>query len=1186
MLKKIFLFLLMMTLLMPSTSSVLVSAESEKATSDLDYEKFLNDSRVRTLIDMDFDKKDDYFENVTKSKDRQAYIDEKHGISYSYPGNGASIGYKKLSAPESKGIIFINFDFMRDEPGLFYVRLLNSKWKANTAADDPNMTETFAASSTGAGFYTNSTGWSVNAKKKVELHKWMNVTMWLDLDVGQIYYAFDNEYIGETSSKSSELSDFCGILFSQSSATSKVYIDNIKVAAIDRTYFDELSENGVTVPEKLMEKVTISAQIGNLGNAVYEKDKEIPAKISVFNKLSISQNLVIKTKAKTREGVDIVTNEFEKEVNPESTTEVNFNLPGMNKYGYSDLYIEIYSKEDNRLIAKDVYEYALVNIVPEGLRNQKVGVIDHARPANARMGDPVINATFASKAGFATTRSEHDWSEYEGEKGVYRLSDMYKRLFEYKRSQNMGHLDILVYGNSLYGKDSPPSTPQSIEGYKNYAVAITGDLLKEVGGNELELELWNEYNNYGSWFNHDNQPASMYYELIKETYPAVKEKYPSVRMWGMSTIGVDSNWIKQVLDLGGGEYMDGISIHPYTFTLMPDIGDAINKTLKLKEIIKEYGYDDKTMPLRATEWGWPSAGVNGYLNEAEQASAFIRMMVLNDRYDLFEQVDWYTINDGGDQPEQEQSFGLIRFMNGKIPYGVKPSYLTACNYNKLMTNSVYEKNVQIGDDVQSYKYKLRDGRDCVVAWVKDPNGAETVSVDLGTESAILMDAYGNEQEIHSQNGVFTVAYTQMPQYLIGNFNKLERAEKIFGLNTQTLNIPIGESAEVQLYQFKGDKVRIEAEENSDVKVAEMSGFDGDVALIGFENICEGSGKDSVTIKAYNGDKLVFVKNMPIKYIEPIEINVSVKPESYKNPEYWKIEFNLQNKCLKTDVKGKLKINTPEQIKQLVKDIDFEIKAGQTNKLTINVPDSILKTKVLSLNGEIILDSGEILPVQQDINLESCIYAEKQPVIDGKLDKGEWNEAAAIDLSRGTYVYLDGNQYGGAEDLTGRIYTAWDKDYFYLAADITDDVYAQDNMYGGVFWRSDGIQIAFAKYRGISAVSQFDIAKINGEDRITIERTPDASLMGELSKDKYVLKISNEGKSTIYEAKIPWSVIFPDGYTAEKNGELAITLLVNDNDGSVREGFLEFGSGMGWGGANTSQYNSFYMLGKSLIENLK
>lgn len=1186
MVKKTISFLLAMLVLVLSLPSVFAVNETDDTKVTLNYEELLSDSRVRKLIDFDFDDKPGYFENVTESKERQARIDAEHGVSYSFPESGTNNGYKKIDIPEKKGVVFINFDYrIKESIQLAYVRLLDSTWKANTAEYDPHMTETFAVKGEDAGFYANSSGWTVSSKAKIKPNEWFNVSMWLDLDVGQLYYVFNNEYIDVTSSKPADLPDFSGILFTKQGTTG-AYLDNLRVAAIDRTYFDDLSKAGVTIPEKLMEKVTVRADIGEIGNAVYEKNVEVPVKVSVYNKLSIPQNLVVKADVKTRNGVDITKKDFEITVEAESENVLEFSLPEMDRYGYNDLYLEFYSKEDNKLVAKDVFEYALVNTPPQGLRNKKIGVIDHARPANARFGSPVTNATFASKAGFVTTRSEHDWAQYEQVKGQYQISDLYKELFAYKKTQGMGHLDILNYGNKLYGPDSPPSTPQSIEAYKNYAVAITGDLVEMSEDRELELELWNEYNNLGTWFNFDDQPASMYYELIKATYPAVKEKYPDIRMWGMSTIGVDNKWIEDVLKMGGGEYMDGISIHPYTFKLMPDLGDAIHKTLKLKEIIKQYGYNDETMPLRATEWGWPSCGVNGYLNEAEQASAFIRMMVLNDHYDLFEQIDWYSINDGGDQPEQEQSFGLIRYMNGKIPYGVKPSYLTACNYNNLMTDAVYEKNVKIGDDVESYKYTLRDGRDCVVAWVKDPNGSEIVSVDLGTESAVLMDCYGNEETIYSDNGVFSVGYSQMPQYLIGDFTKLEKADKTFELEQKTANIPAGDKMSFLFYQYSGDKVRIEVEGNSNITSSDITAFEGDVCQITLKCNNKGSDKEVVTVRGYLGDKLLLKQELPVEYTEPVSVDVSVKPESYMTPNYWQIQFDIKNRFTEKAVSGSLEIKEPFELKECVENVKFEIKAGQSQKLKINVPDAILKTKVLSFKGNIVLDTGEVLPVSQDINLEACIYVENPPTIDGKIERSEWSEAAAIDLGRGTYVYLDGNAYAGSTDLTGKLYTSWDEEYFYLAADIKDDVYAQDKLYGGVFWRSDGIQIAFAKYRGIASVSQFDLAKLDGEDRITIERTPDASLMGELSKDKYVLKISNEGNSTIYEGRIPWSVIFPDGYTAAKNGELAITLLVNDNDGSVREGYLEFGSGMGSGAAMTSQYISFYMLGKALIEDLK
>jgi hypothetical protein len=109
---------------------------------------------------------------------------------------------------------------------------------------------------------------------KMNIGEWFNVGMWLDLDLGQIYYIFNNEFVAETSANTKDLTDFAGILFSKQGDTG-AYIDNIKVVKIDRTYFDELSQKGVAIPEKLMEKATVRADIGEIGNAVYEKNKEI-----------------------------------------------------------------------------------------------------------------------------------------------------------------------------------------------------------------------------------------------------------------------------------------------------------------------------------------------------------------------------------------------------------------------------------------------------------------------------------------------------------------------------------------------------------------------------------------------------------------------------------------------------------------------------------------------------------------------------------------------------------------------------------------------------------------------------------------------------------------------------------------------------------------------------------------------
>ena len=55
--------------------------------------------------------------------------------------------------------------------------------------------------------------------------------------------------------------------------------------------------------------------------------------------------------------------------------------------------------------------------------------------------------------------------------------------------------------------------------------------------------------------------------------------------------------------------------------------------------------------------------------------------------------------------------------------------------------------------------------------------------------------------------------------------------------------------------------------------------------------------------------------------------------------------------------------------------------------------------------------------------------------------------------------------------------------------------------------------------------------------------------------------STDGSVTTYEFKIPWSELFANGYVPKDY--LNLSVLVNDNDGSGRRGWLEYGGGIGY-----------------------
>ena len=64
------------------------------------------------------------------------------------------------------------------------------------------------------------------------------------------------------------------------------------------------------------------------------------------------------------------------------------------------------------------------------------------------------------------------------------------------------------------------------------------------------------------------------------------------------------------------------------------------------------------------------------------------------------------------------------------------------------------------------------------------------------------------------------------------------------------------------------------------------------------------------------------------------------------------------------------------------------------------------------------------------------YKAKDVVLDGKLD--EWNMDDPIVLAEPTQLVRDGHFWNGPDDLSAKVYIAWDETYFYIGADVTED----------------------------------------------------------------------------------------------------------------------------------------------------
>ena len=143
------------------------------------------------------------------------------------------------------------------------------------------------------------------------------------------------------------------------------------------------------------------------------------------------------------------------------------------------------------------------------------------------------------------------------------------------------------------------------------------------------------------------------------------------------------------------------------------------------------------------------------------------------------------------------------------------------------------------------------------------------------------------------------------------------------------------------------------------------------------------------------------------------------------------------------------------------------------------------------------------------------------------------------------------EWSDKSDCSGEFSFAYDDEYFYIYANITDDKY---NIEGVSYtYEADSIQFNFSK-KGTDYNYGFLI--MNSPDGGVSEVCKGAAAG---SADKIKLKTAQDGNNVLYEAAVPWDILF------EKPMEdLTFDILINDNDGSGRAAFIQWKYGIGEG----------------------
>lgn len=918
---------------------------------------------------------------------------------------------------------------------------------------------------------------------------------------------------------------------------STVYIHSVRIKQLD-----EISSAAV--------ELDMSDRVGN----IYFSDEDCEFKINISNKATQSYSADINLKVYDYNGNEIYTQTEKTDLNSMRSTTENIKLD-FDRFGVFTLYAEVVNK------GKGYCSYTTIpfsRVRKSEFKNERFGACNHFGWGQKwRDVDKIFG--LMQKAGIGWSREDVLWRSYEVEKGQYKLDWAHKRFLEKLDDYDIDQLLILNEGNKLYTKTDShvPHTEEEVAAFKKYVTNVVKDL-KKYGVDTFEY--WNEYD-HGSKIKYGTE-YDYYVKLAQATWEAIQEGNPEATAIGFTSASTGVALIKPTFDQGGYKYMNDVSYHMYPEG-SPDKSKVDEDTRSVRELINQYpGGED--MKIWLTEMGWSTAKY-----DMEAAASYLGKefaMQLEDG--LTEVMFWYDFMDDGHDPTAiEHVFGMVNQQNAQkeVSMGAKPAYVAAAAMNGLMGTPDYVEKTMLNDNsVYAYHYKRRqDNKDTAVVWGIEENNS--VLLDLGANDVTFYDFYGNPLQVISNNGTYSLTVDDEPVYAVGDFGGFKQGEN--GIFISETNISAAENDKINVYLYKTADEKLDIDistENTElISLGNTPEFDGKTARA--ELIVNGKIGDmcEIPVSITDRDKhVVFSAKIKITVVEALKVEGRTRLYRDTDAKRWQMEFNIKSNYHTEFAKASLWINSPEEFSGSKYDLG-ELYPNRVNTVRVHLPKIPAFTSY-KLKAKIVLTNGYSADFEMPIDFAAAYRAGKSPEIDGVLSKDEWNQNGRITSSRADQVELlkASDKWNGTKDLSSNTYLMWDDEYLYIAVEVTDDVFSC-NYTGSNIWQGDSVQFGLSYTLGSgnsgNAFTEVGMALTSKGSEVVKYSSESGTTMD--IKDSKVAVIRKDNK-TVYELKIPWTEAVPKNAVISENTEIGFSMLVNDNDGKGRRGWIEFGSGIG------------------------
>lgn len=1166
--KKIFSLMLAAILLCSNMTAINTLAENQKKeevlfSSDFDGNEIIEEARLQVTGAVSYDK-----------------VDDEHGKSLKLqslaPGRAGFIADETLP----KGRYKLSFDW--------YVETYDNECNLRIVSSDNPSDVT---NQTGTPVFVrwkpnhdmslcyNNENWTqyIPSIEKYEIKKWYKVEVFVDTKDREISLIIDGKKYGEFPLMK-EIEDLKGFMFwhSVTGASDKgIYADNIvftREAEDECDYFTPIKVS-YEVPEDVYGNNFFSDNLPEFG-------------ISYKNRLPYKKTLDMKYTAKSKDGITFFEDTKQIEIEPDGTYIDKVNIK-QELFGIMKLDIE-YRDEQGKVFT-DCIDYTVSNHTKNMPNNKKAGVSLHIYQGRGELNTML---GLMEGAGIGIMRgSDMVWKAVEPAPGVYadKLPEYEETLLNELDRNDIDFLFLWGGRSDYYNVD--PAVPTVVADARGYAAAekYLKQLMKLAKGRIKYVEVTNEYHSSAMVPVYFNRPDVLA-DITKAAYKGIKAGDPNVKViaidedrWGLYNTGMIPKYFEEI---GEEKCYDYVSLHPY----VPDMssyegGEAKKFFADVKAEMVKYNQPEDT-PFAVTELGWGDYNV-GY-DMQKKAAYTVRGHAYNQAENLSEFIVNYTLVDYAqftDSSEQEASMGLCKAYNYgavDVPYLGKEPYVALAYWNGLMAENEYIGKINGLNNLDEdfgYLFKDRLGRDIVmVGMVED--GKKEISLDLGADTAIIADMYGNEKKIKSIDGKFSLNLQPYEiTYLIGDFSNLEDiklGESDVLFSDVDIRIPINGVVNYNVKvpeDFSGEAL---VETNGFVKEASASKIENGLCTLTFTGNPEFT-DGKMTLKLMSGNELYYTRDIKVSYT-PSGIIKNYKLENVMGAaSMWDAVIDVENIRQDKPISGNVTIDTGGVTRELP-----EIAPGEVRRIRIPITKFETVENVGAFNGWFNFSTGETLEFSQDEKRIYATFTDTPPVIDGNLN--EWSHGPATmysDSSEQMVMLMTTERWKGADDLSMAIDMRYDLDNVYFAFEVVDDVFYQP-FEMTEYWKGDSVQLSIGFNINSANGTGFNIALDpdgTSKNYRTAQENNIGGFGGESAKMLYTdgeQFVRRSGNKTYYEVKIPWNNIDFNPVEISKGMEIYFAAIANDNDGTGRKGYMEYASGVGTGGNKIPNFYKVYL----------